>query len=194
MSLTNEQIETLAKKMRIPLEAVVFKDELLFMKPKLNKVYIVNMENETDENGRPNLGSHWVSLLTHQAKDGRPEFFYFDSYGCPAPKAVQDFCHMKNVPYNTKDVQGLLSTICGWFCLALGHFVYASEYRMNHFYSDINHFLDMFQNMNNNMDFMVNEGILKQFFQSLDGKEIPETQLNSMTQLSEEQLQSLGEN
>ena len=180
MSLTDEQIETLAKKMRIPLEAVVFKDELLFMKPKLNKVYIVNMENETDENGRPNLGSHWVSLLTHQAKDGRPEFFYFDSYGCPAPKAVQDFCNMKNVPYNTKDLQGLLSTVCGWFCY--------------HFYSDINHFLDMFQNMNNNMDFMVNEGILKQFFQSRDGKEIPESQLNSMTQLSEEQLQSLGEN
>ena len=118
MSLTNVEIETLAKKMRIPLEFVGYKDELLCLKPKMNKAYIINLEDEFDEDGRRNDGSHWVSLLTKQDAKGNPHYFYFDSYGCQAPKAVQEFVGMTQIPYNTKDIQGLLSSVCGYFCLA----------------------------------------------------------------------------
>jgi hypothetical protein len=193
MSLTNVEIESLAKKMNIPLEFIGFKDELLFMKPKPNKAYIINMENEFNEDGRPNSGSHWVILLTTQTKSNQLQFMYMDSYGVPAPIEIQKFVNMKQVPYNTKDIQGLLSAICGYFCLALAHFVFSSEHHTGDFYSDCNNFIDLFQNMNETIDMYVNEGILRAFFQSSDPKErIPVKNLREITELTQEQAQSLG--
>jgi hypothetical protein len=193
MSLTNVEIETLAKKMRIPLEFVGYKDELLCMKPKMNKAYIINLEDEFDENGRHNDGSHWVSLLTKQDAKGNPHYFYFDSYGCQAPKAVQEFVGMQQIPYNTKDIQGLLSSVCGYFCLAIAHFVFSSEHRLGNFYSDINNFLEMFQDMSKTMDFHINEPILKCFFQSTNPAErIPIQNLHAITELNKEEAISLG--
>ena len=193
MSLTNVEIECLAKKMNIPLEFVGFKDELLFMKPKGNKAYIINMENEFDENGRYNSGSHWVVLLTNQTKKNIIQFMYFDSYGIPAPIEIQKFANMKQIPFSTKDIQGLLSSVCGYFCLALAHFVFSSEHHTGDFYSDCNNFIDMFQDMNITMDFYVNEGILRAFFQSSDPRErIPFDNLRQITELTQEQALSLG--
>jgi hypothetical protein len=193
MSLTNIEIESLAKKMNIPLEFIGFKDELLFMKPKPNKVYIINMENEFNSDGRHNDGSHWVCLLSKETKDSKTQYLYFDSYGVPAPIEVQKFVGMQQIPYNTKDVQGLLSSVCGYFCLALAHFVFSSEHNTGDFYSDVNNFIDLFQDMNKTMDLYINEGILKAFFQSSDPRErIPIRNLNEIVELTPEQAQSLG--
>ena len=194
MSLTNVEIETLAKKMQIPLEFVGYKDELLFMKPKMNRAYVINLEDEFDENGRRNDGSHWVCLLTNDKNaKSKGQYMYFDSYGCPAPKAIQNFVGMTKIPYNTKDMQGLLSSVCGYFCLALSHFVFASEHHTGDFYSDCNNYIDMFHDMNKNMDFYQNEPILRCFFQSANAAErVPIKNLHAITELNKEQIKALG--
>jgi hypothetical protein len=80
--LTDIQIKELAKKMNIPLERVCFKDELLEKPLKYNVSYIVNMENEFDDEGNPNDGSHWVCLQPQWtgsariAHARRPEAFH----------------------------------------------------------------------------------------------------------------------
>ena len=95
MSLTNHQIDSLAKKMGYNINDIVFKDELMFMKPEYNErgycCYVINMEDEYDEKGSPNDGSHWVTLSIKKLQNGEIEPIYFDSYGIPPPKAVVDF-------------------------------------------------------------------------------------------------------
>ena len=59
--LTDVQIKELSKRMNIPLEGVYFKDELP-QNLKVNKTYIINLEDSEDENGRPNSGSHWTMV------------------------------------------------------------------------------------------------------------------------------------
>ena len=46
MSLTNTQLNDLAKRMGFKLEAVVFKSELKDMKLKHNVGYVVNLEDD----------------------------------------------------------------------------------------------------------------------------------------------------
>ena len=59
--LTDVQLIDLAEKMHIPLESVSFKDEL--PKLKYNMSHIINLEDELDNEGLPNNGSHWLDML-----------------------------------------------------------------------------------------------------------------------------------
>ena len=86
--LTDIQIKELAKKMNIPLERVCFKDELLEKPLKYNVSYIVNMENEFDDEGNPNDGSHWVCLQVNKYKSGVKEGVYFDSICIVTPAFI----------------------------------------------------------------------------------------------------------
>ena len=62
MSLTRDQIQDLAKRMGTPLVFVDFKDQLVVEKLQYNKAYIINMENEYDDNHKKNDGSHWARV------------------------------------------------------------------------------------------------------------------------------------
>lgn len=170
-SLTNDQLFNLSKKMKIPLVFADFKSDLKNHKLQHNKFYIVNLENEFDENGKSNDGTHWVAFQSNKYKNGHVENIYFDSYGLPAPLEISEFLHEKNVPYNRKDLQSLLGDICGYFCLAFGHFINAFEGRTGDLYTDTNHFLDCFDDLSKSMDYEKNEYILKMFFQSSDPKQ-----------------------
>ena len=64
--LTDIQIKDLAKRMDIPLERVCFKDQLLQKPLKYNRSYIINMDNELDEDGKPNEGSHWYKVVKNR--------------------------------------------------------------------------------------------------------------------------------
>jgi len=170
MSLTDSQIKDLAKKMSIPLGGVFFKDEL----PKLdfNKFYMVNLEDSEDENGNQNTGTHWTCLQIMKYPKGQIEKIYFDPYGAPPPedvkKAVEEATGTKGLPYTDKDIQSLMNNACGWYCLALGHFINASKYRSNMMLLDASTFLEMFDDLNKSVDFKKNEYILKHFFRSED--------------------------
>jgi len=171
MSLSDSQIFQLAKKMRIPLKDVVFKDELT-TPLEYNKSYIVNLEDSLDEEGNPNDGTHWCFLQLNKYPNDKVESIWFDPYGQPAPecvkKVVKDTTGKQGLPNTKKDVQSLMNNACGWYCLALGHFINASQYRSGSLYDDVTIFLDMFDDLNTSVDFKKNEYILKHFFRSED--------------------------
>lgn len=164
MSLTNFQIEELSKRMGIPLVFCGFKSDLKEQpKLQLNKAYIVNLEDEFDEQGQPNDGSHWTCFQVNKYPNGKVEPFYFDSYGVGAPKEVEEFTGM-TMPFQKKDLQSIVGEVCGWYCLALLHFVNASKHRSGHLYTDCEAFVDLFDDLSVSTDMHKNEWILKQFF------------------------------
>ena len=177
MSLSDSQIRELAKRMSIPLGDVCFKDELE-CPLEFNKSYIINIEDSHDENGNENEGTHWTFLQCNKYPNDKIESIYFDSYGAPAPKhvieCVEKTTGSKGLPHTTPDIQSLLNNACGYYCLALGHFINSSQYRSGDLYTDVNRFLEMFDDLNKNVDFKKNEYILKHFFRSSDeNKRVP---------------------
>jgi hypothetical protein len=170
--LTDFQLQDLCEKMKVPLEEICFKDELP-SKIKLNKAYIINMENELDEYGKPNTGSHWVCLQVNKYANGKYEPFYFDSYGMPPPEYVKKVVRNTTgqyLPYSTKDIQSLMNNACGFYCLALLHYLNAYPHRKKNLYEDVEDFLFMFDDLNKSVDFKKNEYILKHFFVPEDPK------------------------
>ena len=168
--LTNEQIEELCPKMGVPMALVCFKNELP-RKLQYNKTYFINMEDSHDSEGRENEGSHWTMLQVNKYPNDKIEPFYFDSYGEPPSENIKNFVKnncSKGLPYNTSDIQSLMNNACGWYCLALSHFINGSQYKSGDLYSDVETFLSMFDNLNEKVDWKKNEYILKQFFQPKD--------------------------
>ena len=170
MSLTNTQLNELAKRMGFKLEAVVFKSELEDMKLKHNVGYIVNLENEFDDDGERNEGSHYVCLQSNKNVNGKIENIYLDSYGVAPPEEVLHFLGVKHVPYNTKDVQSLQAHTCGWYCASFLYYINAYHNRTKSLYDDAEHYTNLFKDLNTSSDHKFNEYVLKSMFQSSDPK------------------------
>jgi len=173
--LTNIQVKDLAKRMGIRLEAVCFKSELKDMKLKHNVGYIINLEDQYDEDGEPNEGSHYTCFLYNKypKKDCRDEVVYFDSYGVAPPQEVLDFCGVKEeMPYNTIDVQSLMANCCGWFCLAFLYYINVFQGRTMNLYTDCEHFTSLFHDLNKTTNWKANEYVLKLFFRSPTSKQM----------------------
>jgi len=170
MSLTDDQIKRLSGKMGIPLGGVFFKNELQDI--QYNKSYFINMQDSVDETGQLNPGTHWVLLQVNKYPSGDIAPFYFDSYGVAPPedvkKAVEKLTGRKWLPYNKKDIQSLMNNACGFYCLALAHYINASKFRSGMLYKDIDTFLEIFDDLNHSVDFKKNEYILQHFFRSED--------------------------
>jgi hypothetical protein len=57
------------------------------LKLKTNVGYILNhLEDEYDEDGEPNSGSHWVALYLKEYPNKKIEGIYFDPYGTGLPQ------------------------------------------------------------------------------------------------------------
>lgn len=170
--LSNIQVQDLAKRMGIRLEGVFFKSQLKEMKMKPNVAYIINLEDEFDENGEPNDGSHYTCFQYNKypKKDCRDEYAYFDSYGVAPPDEVLEFCGVKEMPYNLIDVQSLMADCCGFFCLAFLYYINVFPHRTMDFYRDCEHFTSLFNDLNKTNDWKQNEYILKMFFRSPNSK------------------------
>jgi len=167
--LSDEQIIPLAKKMGIPLERVCFKSQLEDEPLEYNRAYIVNFDDEFDEVGGLNAGSHFVAFQINQYPNGRKEGIYFDPYGLASPKTILNYTG--NIPHTTKDIQGVLGEVCGYFCLAFLHYVNAYKGRTKDLHTDTDHFLEFFLDINKKDDLAKqNEYILKQFFRTPDSK------------------------
>jgi hypothetical protein len=166
--LSNIQVQDLAKRMGIQLEGVFFKSELKDMKLKSNFAYIINLEDEFDENGEPNDGSHYTCFQYNKyPKEGcRDEYAYFDSYGVAPPEEVLKFCGVKEMPYNLIDVQSLMADCCGFFCLAFLYYINVFQGRTMDFYRDCEHFTSLFYDLNKTTNWKENEMVLKMFFRN----------------------------
>ena len=171
MSLTDSQITELCKRMKIPLGGIVFKDELT-SPLEYNKSYFVNLEDSHDEDGNENDGTHWTFLQLTKYPNGKIDKIFFDPYGAPPSenikKVVKETTKSEGLPYTKKDIQSLLNNACGYYCLGLGHFINASQYRSGSLYDDVNTFMEMFEDLNTSVDFKKNEYVLKHFFRSED--------------------------
>ena len=183
MSLTDTQIWDLADRMNVPLVFCGFKDELKNEKIQYNKSYIINMENEFDEDGQRNSGSHYTCFQVNKYPNGKKEGVYMDSFGMPPPQIVEDFCGMK-LPYSTKDIQSLMNSACGWYCLAFLHFINSSEHRTKDLYTDSGLFTDLFDDLNKSTDHLKNEFILKHFFRPADPTKRKPVEMNGMSVVS----------
>ena len=169
--LTDNQLKELSVKMNIPLVGVIFKDQ----SPKtfkFNKSYIINLEDEYDEKGVLQSGSHWTCLQVNKYPNGNIQGIYFDPFGAPPPKDIIETYKRttgKNYfPHTSKDIQSLMSNACGWYCCAYLHFINNFSHRTKDLYSDTENFLDFFDDLNKSVDFKKNEYILKHFFQPKD--------------------------
>lgn len=172
MSLTDGGIIELSKRMNIPLGGIYFKNEIKDF--DFNKSYFINMQDSIDEKGQLNPGSHWVFFQVNKDNNDKYQPIYFDSYGHAPPEDIKKLIQKKikmSLPYTKKDIQSLMNNACGFYCLALAHYINASIYRSGNIYFDVDAFLSLFEDLNTSVDFKKNEYILLHFFRS-ENKEL----------------------
>lgn len=100
------QLQSLCKKLRIPLKGIYSKDTLPKKLTKGN--YIINQDdNEGD-------GTHWVGLAMLNNREG----FYWDSFGYPPMKSILSRAKEPDIVYNDVVVQDLDSQHCGLYVVS----------------------------------------------------------------------------
>ncbi len=118
-SSSSDQLKKWARQLKIPINAIVYKDQLQRLIPR-HGAYIINLADSKDS-VMPG-GSHWVGLYL-----GRRNIFYFDSFSAPWPQAVSHFVKRYGhhfIYMSNKEIQSLSTGYCGQFVIAfLGHLV-----------------------------------------------------------------------
>jgi hypothetical protein len=129
---SDSDLESMAKKLGIPLIDIITKDQL--PKHKVNGAYIINLQDSTDGNG-----THWILAKIFDKKKA----LYFDSFGQPLPLEVLHFLrHYKPVPYSNRDIQNIDSSRCGLYCIACDR--YMNTVRRRSMLEQFDDFLNMF--------------------------------------------------
>jgi len=166
--LTNFEITDLAKRMNVPLEFVDYKDNLKYEKIKFNKTYIINLQDEDDEGS----GTHWTGFQVNKNKKTNEIMpLYFDPIGSPPPEIVKSIIKKqfnKYLNYTTKNIQSIMSNVCGWYVLAWSHFINDPRFSVNNIYEDTGAFLAIFKDLDETDEWKHNELLLKQFFLAKD--------------------------
>jgi hypothetical protein len=170
MSLTNIELQDLAKRMCVSLHRVCFKDELDEEALVYNTGYIINLENEFSEDGQLNPGSHWCCFFVKKNPKGTIEPIYFDPFGIPPPQNVLKFCKRNHIPYNTIDIQSIVQGTCGYYCLSFLYYISTYPDRTQNIYDDCEHYTEMFYDLSKSNKYQHNDQVLKLFFQSSDPK------------------------
>ena len=149
MSLSNFQLETVAKELNIKLDGVFMKNELNFRRTIGN--YIINL----DDSG--NQGTHWCVLIVE-----KKNAFWFDSYGCPPPEQIQTFCKSNNTHlyFNTRVIQDLDSSLCGFYCIAILKYISNSNKDL---LESSNDFCNMFDKSETEVNGYLLKGYLNKF-------------------------------
>ena len=133
--ISNYDLQDMALFYKIDL-VVVMKDELIKIKP-LSGNYIINLESSQDGNG-----THWMGLKIENL-----DCVYFDSYGYLPPQEIIDFCkriHNSHLAYNTKEIQNLSTTTCGFYALAFLLFLHFKNKSIPDIFSRSSAFSNLF--------------------------------------------------
>jgi hypothetical protein len=126
MSLSNFELEKLARKYNIKLDMVLSRDEILsnleLFRRYPNWNIIINLQSLYSDKGLPQNGSHWVSLI--RVSD---TFLYMDSYGFPPPEEVKILINKidpkARLIYNEKQIQKVNTDKCGYYSLFFIDFI-----------------------------------------------------------------------
>ena len=114
--LSNYDLQNYCKELKINLVAIVSKNQLYELKPKIG-CYIVNLDSVGN-------GTHWVCLILFEKIS-----IYFDPFGIIPPTNVIRFCKRfgKRLIYSTDQLQHINSIYCGWFCLFAMYYLTKSK-------------------------------------------------------------------
>ena len=107
--LSNIDITSLAKSMRIPLIHIGFKEEFNF-KP-VDGCYVVNLDKQTSGKG----GTHWTCFVMRNGN-----VIYFDPFGMAVPTQVAKFIHNykpRRAIFSINQIQAMDSILCGYYIL-----------------------------------------------------------------------------
>jgi hypothetical protein len=148
-TLSNSDIYSICHKLKLKLNGIYMKDELIA--PLAEGNYIINMQNH-DEGG-----SHWVCFIKYQNY-----IYYHDSFGIIFPENLYDIFRLESdhIYYNTSDHQNIDSTSCGWFCIMFLYFMKVSKKGT---------YIEKFRLFNKlfTKDTLKNETVLKNYFDKI---------------------------
>jgi hypothetical protein len=167
--LSNHDIDVSVEKMGISnFRGCFYKDKLKTIQP--NSSYIINLNNELDEFGNRNSGSHWTCLLTNDMKQA----IYFDSYGETEPNEIRNLLksNQYSIGHTTKNIQSLMSNLCVFFCLSFIYFLSVSKFRTKNLIHDASIYLDLFEDLDKVNDVYKNEFVLSLFFTDTKSKKL----------------------
>ncbi len=105
--LSNVQLEQMARDNGFEVK-IYTRDQI--PRTKSEKWNILNLDKATGP------GTHWTAY-----KNGKNKI-YFDSFGCVPPQELDDIFEDDYI-YNTKQIQDLNSSACGWYCMAFIKFM-----------------------------------------------------------------------
>ena len=105
--LYSDEIENILNEHGYKINGVYSKDEL----PKKLKIgwYVINLQS-TKEGDRH--GTHWTCF-----KYSPLLIEYFDAFGFPPPNEVMQIPTKHGIIYNSKEIQNINATTCGWYCI-----------------------------------------------------------------------------
>lgn len=113
-----------------------------------NGYYIVNLDRQTGD------GTHWCAFVVTPSVR-----LYFDSFGFQAPEQLHE--KLGKYSYNCKKIQSLNSDSCGWFCIAMLHYV-------QHHGNNLKAFADFINLFTNKVD--TNEHIIQAYIEHLNAQ------------------------
>jgi hypothetical protein len=120
--LSNFDLEDMAQKHHLNNFVGVFSKDVLPNNLIIGS-YIINLENDRDDNGLLNNGSHWLGLFV----DNQNTCCFFDSFGFAPAIEIVTFMRKskKKIYFNEKQVQNINSSSCGLyafsFCLYMSN-------------------------------------------------------------------------
>jgi hypothetical protein len=112
MSLTNFELEDIAKSLGLPIVGVFSKDQL--PSKRIVGSYYINLQN-SDEGS----GTHWVFARIFPCGKA----IYYDSFGIAMPIEVEEFLKpFKPIAYSNRQIQDIKSSNCGRYCILTDYF------------------------------------------------------------------------
>jgi hypothetical protein len=99
---------------------------------------------------------------------------YFDSYGESEPVEIRNLlkCIQYKLGHTSKNIQSLMSNLCGFFCLSFIYFLSISKFRTKNIINDASIFLDLFEDLDKVDDVYKNEFVLSLFFADKESKKL----------------------
>ena len=89
-----------------------------------------------------------------------------DSYGEKEPNEIKNLLKSNEykIAHTSKNIQSLMSNLCGFFCLAFIYFLSVCKYRTKNIINDASIFLGLFEDLDITNDVYKNELSLSLFF------------------------------
>lgn len=113
---TNYDLVEATARNNIPLVGVFYKNKL--PQQVYQGGYIFNLADNDED------GTHWTSAWVEK-ENGKLKVVYWDSFGVAPPENIKHYFSKidPSVPYSKKQVQNIVSSICGYYVLFFLYFM-----------------------------------------------------------------------